>query len=154
MTRFRLESKDEFMHDTEGVSNFNESMYFNFYDVEETIGGFLRLGNRPNERYAEQTTCIYLPDGRVGFVFQRPEISTNDGFDAGGCSFEVISPFEELAVRYEGKLVLLEANPLEANELASHQALTGRCWTQPTLSNGVLFLRNGNEMVAYDLSSN
>ena len=108
MARFLLESKDEFMHDTEGASNFNESMYFNFYDAGEALGGFLRIGNRPNERYAEQTTCIYLPDGRVGFVFQRPEISTNDGFDAGGCSFEVISPFEELAVRYEGKLVLLD----------------------------------------------
>jgi hypothetical protein len=108
MARFLLETKDEFMHDSEGASNFNESMYFNFYDAGEALGGFLRLGNRPNERYAEQTTCIYLPDGRVGFVFQRPEISTNDGFDAGGCSFEVISPFEELAVRYEGKLVLLD----------------------------------------------
>ena len=38
-------------------------------------------------------------------------------------------------------------------ELASHQALTGRCWTQPALSDGVVFLRNGSEMVAYDLSA-
>jgi len=51
-----------------------------------------------------------------------------------------------------GKLVLLEADALKATELASHQALTGRCWTQPTLSNGVLFLRNATELVAYDLS--
>jgi hypothetical protein len=96
------------MHDSEGASNYNESMYFNFYDAEPALGGFVRLGNRPNERYAEQTTCLYLPDGRVGFMFQRPEISTNECFDAGGCSFEVVSPFEELAVRYEGKLVLLD----------------------------------------------
>ena len=108
MTRYRLEPEDEFMHDTEGAPNFNESMYFNFYDPAEAVGGFLRLGNRPNERYAEQTTCIYLPDGRVGFVFQRPEISGNEDFDAGGCSFEVLSPFEELAVRYRGRLVLLD----------------------------------------------
>jgi hypothetical protein len=112
MVNLRLEPRDEFMHDTEGVSNFNESMYFNFYDPERRLGGFVRLGNRPNERYAEQTTCLYLPDGRVGFMFQRPEISTNESFDAGGCSFEVITPFEDLAVRYEGKLVLLE-RPLE-----------------------------------------
>jgi hypothetical protein len=108
MARLRLEPDDEFMHDSEGASNYNESMYFNFYDAEPALGGFVRLGNRPNERYAEQTTCLYLPDGRVGFMFQRPEISTNECFDAGGCSFEVISPFEELAVRYEGKLVLLD----------------------------------------------
>jgi hypothetical protein len=100
------------MHATEGASNFNESMYFNFYDPEQRLGGFVRLGNRPNERYAEQTTCLYLPDGRVGFMFQRPEISSNEHFDAGGCRFEVVTPFEDLAVRYEGKLVLLD-RPLE-----------------------------------------
>ena len=85
MVRLRLEPEDEYMHDTEGASNFNESMYFNFYDAEPALGGFVRLGNRPNERYAEQTTCLYLPDGRVGFMFQRPEISNNESFDAGGC---------------------------------------------------------------------
>jgi hypothetical protein len=108
MARLRLDPEDELMHDTEGASNFNESMYFNFYDAGPALGGFVRLGNRPNEHYAEQTTCLYLPDGRVGFMFQRPEIASNDGFDAGGCAFEVIEPFEELAVRYEGKLVLLD----------------------------------------------
>jgi hypothetical protein len=83
-------------------------MYFNFYDSEQSLGGFVRIGNRPNERYAEQTTCLYLPDGRVGFVFGRPEISGNDRFRAGGCEFEVVTPFEQLDVRYAGKLVLLD----------------------------------------------
>ena len=108
MVRYRLLPEDEYMHETEGASNFNESMYFNFYDSDSRLGGFLRLGNRPNEGHAEQTTCLFLPDGRVGFMFQRPEITSNERFDAGGCSFEVITPFEDLAVRYEGKLVLLE----------------------------------------------
>ncbi len=112
MVKIRLEPADEYMHDTEGASNFNESMYFNFYDANPRLGGFVRLGNRPNEGYAEQTTCIYLPDGRVGFMFQRPEISNNDRFEAGGCSFDVIKPFEELTARFEGKLVLLD-NPEE-----------------------------------------
>lgn len=52
-----------------------------------------------------------------------------------------------------GKLVLFEANPARAVELASHQALTGRCWTQPAIANGTLYLRNDSEMVAYDLST-
>lgn len=50
-----------------------------------------------------------------------------------------------------GKLVLFEANPAAAVELASHQVLSGRCWTQPTLADGRLYLRNGSEMVALDL---
>ena len=78
------------MHALESASNFNESMYFNVYDPAERVGGFLRLGNRANEGYAEMTTCLYLPDGRVGFMFNRPEIADNDAFDAGGTRFEVV----------------------------------------------------------------
>ncbi len=52
-----------------------------------------------------------------------------------------------------GKLVLLAADAERLVELASHQALTGRCWTQPALANGTLFLRNTAEIVAYDLAA-
>ena len=90
MVKIRLDPSDEYMHPLETASNFNESMYFNVYDPERRVGGFLRLGNRANEGYAELTTCLYLPDGRVGFMFKRPEITDNDAFDAGGTRFEVI----------------------------------------------------------------
>jgi hypothetical protein len=117
--KLRLEPADEYMHALEEASNFNESMYFNVFDPAERVGGFLRLGNRANEGYAEMTTCLYLPDGRVGFMFARPEITDNDAFDAGGMRFEVIEPFEELRVSYRGKGALLDeplqmANPRTA----------------------------------------
>ena len=38
------------------------------------VGGWFRCGNRANEGYAEMTVCLYLPDGRVAFMFKRPEI--------------------------------------------------------------------------------
>jgi hypothetical protein len=108
MVKIRLEPQDEYMHALESASNFNESMYFNVYDPAANIGGFLRLGNRANEGYAELTTCLYLPDGRVGFMFKRPEIDNNDAFDAGGTRFEVVTPFEELRTTYDGKVALLD----------------------------------------------
>jgi hypothetical protein len=108
MVKIRLEPEDEYMHTLEDASNFNESMYFNVYDPAERIGGFLRLGNRANEGYAELTTCLYLPDGRVAFMFKRPEIDNNDAFDAGGTRFEVVTPFEELRTTYDGKVALLD----------------------------------------------
>jgi hypothetical protein len=83
-------------------------MYFNVYDPASRVGGFFRLGNRANERMAEMTVCLYLPDGRVAFMYKRPEISSNDAFDAGGMKFDVVTPFEELTVSYEGKVVLLD----------------------------------------------
>jgi hypothetical protein len=117
--KLRLEPSDEYLHPLEQASNFNESMYFNVYDPAERMGGFFRLGNRANEGYAEMTTCLYLPDGRVGFMFGRPEIADNDAFDAGGMRFDVITPFEELRVTYRGKVVMLDeplgmANPRQA----------------------------------------
>jgi len=108
----RLEPVDEYLHELGPETTFNESMYFNLYDPAENVGGFLRLGNRANEGYAEMTTCLYLPDGRVAFMYNRPEISDNDAFAAGGMTFEVVEPFEELKVGYEGKVVMLE-DPLE-----------------------------------------
>jgi len=100
------------MHELGPEPNFNESMYFNVFDPEQRTGGFFRLGNRPNEGSGEMTACIYLPDGRVAFMFQRPSVTTNAAFDAGGMRFEVIEPFTSLTVCYEGTVVLLE-DPLE-----------------------------------------
>jgi len=107
--RLRLEEKDEYMHPIEEARNFNESMYFNIFDPTP-IGAWFRIGNRPNEGYAEMTCCIYLPDGRVGFMYSRPDIAGNEAFRAGGMSFEVIEPFKRLRVSYEGDVCLLK-NP-------------------------------------------
>lgn len=83
-------------------------MYFNAYDPVAGIGGFFRLGNRANEGTGEMTVCLYLPDGRVAFMFQRPEVTTNDAFDAAGLRFEVVTPFEELRVAYRGEVLVLD----------------------------------------------
>jgi hypothetical protein len=123
--RIRLDPADEYMHALEEASNFNESMYFNVFDPAEHVGGFLRLGNRANEGYAELTTCLYLPDGRVAFMFNRPEISDNDAFDAGGTRFEVVTPFEELRTTYDGKVALLE-DPLQMAD--PRKAFTENPW--------------------------
>ena len=63
---------DDLMHQNTGESNYNESAYYNFYDPAQRLGGFVRIGNRPNEGYAEMTLCLYLPDGTAGFMFGRP----------------------------------------------------------------------------------
>jgi len=123
--RLRLEPSDELMHPLEDATNFNESMYFNVYDPSERIGGFLRLGNRANEGYAEMTTCLYLPDGRVAFTYHRPEITNNDAFDAGGMRFEVVEPFEQLRASYEGKICILD-RPLEMAD--PRRAFTENPW--------------------------
>jgi hypothetical protein len=111
----RLEPSDEYMHRNTGEANFNESMYFNFFDESSRLGGFLRIGNRPNEGYAETTVCLYEPAGPVLFNFQRAPISGNERFQAGGMGFEVDAPFEKLRIAYAGKACRL-ARPLEMSD--------------------------------------
>ena len=103
---------DDFMHENTGEPTFNESAYFNFYDPRERLGGFVRIGNRPNEGHAEMTVCLYLPGGEVGFMFWRAEITGNERFDAAGLRFEVVKPFAEHRISYDGTCCILK-RPLE-----------------------------------------
>lgn len=110
--RLRLDPADEYLHELGPEPTFNESMYFNVYDPAARVGAFFRVGNRANEGTGEMTCCVYLPDGRVGFMFKRPQVTDNSAFDSAGMRFEVLEPFEHLRVAYDGKLVLLD-DPLE-----------------------------------------
>lgn len=103
-----LEPRDEYPHEPDDVPNYNESMYLNGFDPAQELGGWFRLGNRVNEGYAEMSVCVYLTGGRVGFMYARPEITTNAEMAAGGLRIDVVQPFEQLRVTYEGALCLLE----------------------------------------------
>ncbi|MEI9992975.1 MAG: hypothetical protein WDM91_00160 [Rhizomicrobium sp.] len=106
--KVRLDPIDEYPHDPGSAKNYNESMYFNVFDPVRMVGGWFRIGNRPNEQYAEASVCLYLPDGRVGFLFARPQIAGNDRLAAGGLSIEVVEPFKRLKVRYDGEVLLMK----------------------------------------------
>jgi hypothetical protein len=108
----RLDPADEYMHELGPESNFNESMYVNVFDPAGNIGGWFRIGNRANEHHAEMTVCIYLPDGRVAFMFNRAHIEDNSKFDAAGMTWTMVKPFEELTVSYTGQVLVLK-KPLD-----------------------------------------
>ena len=99
--------EDDYTHPLGPEQNFNESVYFNFFDREQSRGGFLRIGNRANEGYAELTVIVYNPDGSALFNYKRPAITSNDGWNAGGLSVEVLVPGEKLRTTYDGSVVYL-----------------------------------------------
>jgi hypothetical protein len=111
----RLEPQDEYTHTPDKALNYNESMYFNVFDPKTKIGGWFRIGNRPNEGYAEMTNCLYLPNGRVAFMYGKPKIADNKAMNAGGMRVDVVEPFKKLKVMYDGKVVLLD-RPFEMAE--------------------------------------
>ncbi len=102
-----LQLDDEGVHEVGPAINWNESRYVDFYDTATGVGGFLRIGNRPNEGRAEMSVAINLPDGRNAFFFERAPIAANT-LRSGNQEWEVISPFRETIVRYEGPVLLLD----------------------------------------------
>lgn len=107
MGDYIIEPADEFMHQPDASPNFNESVYVNFTDPSG-IAGWMRLGNRANEGYAELSVCLYLPDGRIACQFRRPKIADNSRFDAGGLAYRVEEPFRRVGMDYRGELLLVD----------------------------------------------
>lgn len=112
MVKMRRNREDDYMHQPEDATNFNESRYYNWFDSGPGMGGWVRMGNRVNEGHAELTVCLYLPDGRIGFMYKRPRITTNEAHHAGGLRFEVLEPYARHRVTYEGQVCVLD-NPRE-----------------------------------------
>lgn len=110
-----VKPEDDYTHPLGPEENFNESVYFNFFDRDKQMGGFLRIGNRANEGHAEMTVIVYQPDGSALFNYKRPQISSNEGWDAGGLKVEVLVPGEKIRTVYEGSAVYLE-DPTEMRE--------------------------------------
>jgi hypothetical protein len=108
MNDFVMRPQDEMTHTPDASVNFNESVYTNGFDTASPVGGWMRLGNRVNEGYAELSVCLYLPDGRIACQFQRPDITSNDRFDAGGLSYAVIEPLKKVSMTFDGEMLIVD----------------------------------------------
>ena len=74
--RMRLDPQDDLLHTADADVNYNESRYYNFFDAPTGLGGWVRMGNRPNQGYAEMTR-LPVPAGRArGLHVQAPAAST------------------------------------------------------------------------------
>ncbi len=107
MQSFRFAAEDEFSHTPTADTNFNESVYVNAFDRSGRFGGWMRLGNRVNEGYAELSVCLYLADGRVACQFARPPITTNTAHNAGGLKYFVHTPLQHVEMQYRGEVMVL-----------------------------------------------
>ncbi len=120
--KFIMRPEHEFSHQPDSSINFNESVYTNAFDPHGGFGGWMRLGNRVNEGYAELSVCLYLPDGRIACQFQRPPITTNDRHEAGGIRYTVNEPLRSVTMSYDGELIIVD-NP---DDLRNPQDLFAR----------------------------
>ena len=56
-----------------------------------------------------------------------------------------------VVVAESGKLVLLDANPVEWVEQGAVDAMSAKTWNHPAWDNGLLYVRNAEEIVCYRL---
>ncbi len=57
-----------------------------------------------------------------------------------------------VVITEEGELVLVKASPESHQELARFEAVTGKTWNNPAISNGILLVRNTTEMAAFRIA--
>ncbi len=113
-----LSVEDDYTHELGPEENFNESVYFNFFDPKQNRGGFVRIGNRANEGYAEMTVIVWNPDGSALFNYKKPAIEHNDGWNAGGLSVDVQVPTERVRTVYSGSALFLKT-PVDMRDPSS-----------------------------------
>lgn len=106
-----LTRDDEGLHTPGDQINWNESRYVDFWDPVRRTGGWFRIGCRPNAQYAEMSACVFLPDGRVAFAFDRAKIQENGlvaGDEKGRQTWEIVEPWRTSRIQYVGEMSLFQ----------------------------------------------
>jgi len=91
--------------------------------------GFKRYANGP-------ILCVDIATGNIKWSQQ--------GFGAGNV---ILAGDKVLALTDYGDLVLVAADPAGYKELARMKAVAGKCWSTPTVSNGMIYARSTKEGV-------
>jgi len=90
---------------------------------------------------AQEFRCVEIATGKIRW--QLPGFSQDSWIAAGG---------RILVLTEGGELVVLRANPDKGEVLARVQVMGGKFWSQPTLSEGLLYCRNAKgEVRCFDL---
>jgi outer membrane protein assembly factor BamB len=131
----------------------------------------LKIQDEPNGWTAiEQWTSRYLKPNFNDFVVSDGHaygldqgilacIDLTDGgraWKGGRYGYGQVLLMEEdnmlLVLTEKGEVVLVEASPNSHHEVARFQAIEGKTWNHPVVTNGRLFVRNSEEAACYDVA--
>ena len=85
--------------------------------------------------------CIELATARE--VWSQPNFGSGQAILAGG---------KLVALSDSGQIVLIDPSPEGYKEISRMQAVSGKCWSTPTISEGRLYVRSTREGACYDVS--
>jgi outer membrane protein assembly factor BamB len=86
--------------------------------------------------------CVDLKTGAVKWA--QPGFGTGNVLLAGN---------NLLALADDGRVAMVEATPAGYRELGRFKAIEGKCWSNPALSEGRLYVRSTKEGACLDLSA-
>lgn len=114
-----LSAQDDYLHEVQSAENFSESNLFYFAGTtssDKTVGGIIRVANKPNQGYAEGTVLVFLGDGSALFKYERVDITGNTSWRAGGWDLDVITPGGvEFSSKFTGDVFRLKDPRILAN---------------------------------------
>lgn len=91
------------IHDFGTHPEWNESFYFNLYDREKDICGYMRIGLRPNRREKSMFCFFMMPDGSlVGMKDALPY--DNAQLAAKGLRFDLLKQEERWRLTFDGTM--------------------------------------------------
>ncbi len=82
-------------------------------------------------------------------IMTGEEVWSHSGFGPGGV---LLVDGTLMVLSDKGVLVLVEPDPTQYKEIARTQAVTGKSWNVPAVSNGRVYVRSINEAACLDLS--
>lgn len=97
--------------------NWNESFYFNVYDIKNDIGAFMRIGVKPRSNIKSMWCFLMMPDGST--VGSRSQEDYRDArLTVGGLSFERIRPEKEWRLVYRGAMKRTFGSGIQKKEVS------------------------------------
>lgn len=113
----------------------------NHFSSSVLLNGFLYGVNGNTDIKLRDLRCVEFSTGRI--AWKHEGLGLGSLIAAGG---------RLLILGEHGELVVADPSPLEFRPVARAKILSGRCWTAPTLANGLLYARNSRgRLVCVDL---
>jgi len=99
---------NEGMHPVANDPNWSESYYFNFYDPDNKVGMFTRMGWRTGSAWADSLHVLFLPGKRVVFTYSRRKIDQplsayDDDLTVGNLALQCLKPHKKWSIIYAGE---------------------------------------------------
>ncbi|MBN1786651.1 MAG: hypothetical protein JW825_06680 [Candidatus Methanofastidiosa archaeon] len=99
----------DILHDHNDRREWNESFYFNFYDIKNDICGFMRMGLKPNKDEKSMFCFLMLPDG--SFVGSRSSVPLeNEELRVSGLEYRIIERERSWRLSFDGPMKVFGGN--------------------------------------------